>query len=349
MKNTNHINRIAVAILVSALALMLAISCNKMESYEGTESYPSAPFTLSATEIRCRDTGKAFEWTISKDGKTDSVDEEIDDMYTTAVNILTINVKGSGAYKGVNVRSTNTAAVVVREGDQKDSWVLDYVGDGEADIEVWNGSKKDMQKTTFHVFSKKVIDLEAVVFLWFNKDEKWEEVKVKDFFNNFEDLRENGYRKMGDGHITLPDGAIGRDVPEKWKEWNNPEIPVHEVRFLRVEPENTSYRKIKWDAKRAEENLTKWIEFLDDQGYEYHWFESYEGDVSDLEKNFYITYNYLNNYKWTREYKLNNVFHWSGIALMSFQIELVETNNKTYAFANHFTALIARNEDGWKI
>ena len=295
------------AATVLAAAMSIVPSCRKApvnDPYSDplnppVKDLPAAAFTLSADEDRY--TTLSFPWIISADGKTDSVREEIDDMCVTSYNVLTLFVEGSGAaYKGVNVASSNTAAVQVaalgtREG--KEAFSLTYVKDGEADITVWNGSGAAGEKrTTFHVTAVKAIVPKAVVFVLDEGTEREKEVRTTEWFIDEEERFRQYYVGLINLHKTMMDERSVFNNGE-WHVYvdgkeadglSSPQV-LHTLRYDRVEPENTSFRTIDFTSKRYNEFVNpKWLEYLKSQNLSTDWVNEWKGDIEDLKKECFL-------------------------------------------------------------
>lgn len=238
-QNIAAITRPVAALTITIAALMSFSSCEKEDPNVDT-GLAAEKFTLSAHERRCQNTDKTFDWTISASGKTDSIDEEIDDMYVTSVNELTLNSTAP-----VNVVSTNTAAVAVQKLSAT-SYRLTYVYEGEADIQVWNGGKnfnKGTNKTQFHVTAKSLVMPEYAVFLLELNGEFFMDVKAK-FFD------ERGWQaamdNFCDGHIHATPWALTKNnLPlDNSNDYYGVSIGdyLYHIKFLTIEPENTSFR-----------------------------------------------------------------------------------------------------------
>ena len=299
------------AATILAAAMSIVPSCRKApvnDPYSDplnppVKDLPAAAFTLSADEDRY--TTFSFPWTISAAGKTDSVLEEIDDMCVTSYNVLTLFVEGSGAaYKGVNVASSNTAAVQVaalgtREG--KEAFSLTYVKDGEADITVWNGSGAAGEKrTTFHVTAVKAIFPKALVFLFDEGTEREKEIKQTKIFIDpkesvwlsyyqalmdmtRENVDERGLRSWRPGDFQI---IINNDT---WPKDNPPTYVLHTLSLKRIEPENTSFRHLSFQAERYNEFVfDEWLEYLESNGLSTDWTKSWSGDYKDFDKTCYF-------------------------------------------------------------
>lgn len=289
-------------VLVFTMALYIS-SCNTQDPNEGFESFPAAAFTLSAVEDRYAP--EPYLWTISKNGVTDSVSEELDQMYVTRYNTVTLEVKPTGAgFQGVNVRSSNTAAVRVTQLDQT-HYDLSYLKEGEADITVWNGGRKDEVRITFHVKAERAVYPTAAVFIFDEGTEREKEIKCTEWFidekQNFESyyLRFTNYHKELDGrdlfkndgfHIVL----LSNEVTDE-EYWTLPVPLMHSVRLLRIEPENTSFNYLYAEAKEYNEHLKErerncpdisptWAEYLESEGLRSDWGTPWDGYAKDFDK-----------------------------------------------------------------
>ena len=275
-----------------------------------TSDLPEAAFTLSAVEDRYAP--EPYLWTISKNGVTDSVSEEIDDMYVTRYNKLTLAVNGTGAgYKGVNVESSDPKTVQVQE-LAAGSYALVYVRDGDADITVWNGAKrKSSTKVTFHVKAERAVYPTAAVFIFDEGTEREKEIKCTEWFidekQNFESYykRFTNYHKELDGrdlfkndgfHIVL----LSNEIPNE-EVMMLPVTLMHSVRLLRVEPENTSFNYLYAEAKEYNEHLMeklrpdispKWAEYLESEGLRSDWGTPWSGYAKDFDKVCYYAKSY---------------------------------------------------------
>lgn len=284
MKKTFRLHIIAALILTAAMSIT---ACQK-DPYAGGEQLASAPFTLSAVEDR--NTYFTFPWTISKAGVTDSVNEDIDEMYVTKYNTVTLVVTPSGSgFQGVNVRSSNEAAVSVNKLDET-HYDLAYVADGEADISVWNGSKKDEIRTTFHVKAQNAIYPKAAILMLDEGTENEKEIKATEWFI---DERENFFRYY-DGFINVHKPLDERYLYDNGEfqlfinrnEWNDdyPGI-IHTIRFKTLEPENTSFRTMVFNATKYREFVTnEWKDYLQTNNLTTDWWDSWTGDYEDFNK-----------------------------------------------------------------
>lgn len=286
------ITRPVAALTITIAALMSFSSCQKDPNID--TGIAAEKFTLSAHERRCQNTDKTFDWTISSSGKTDSIDEEIDDMYVTSVNELTLNSTAP-----VNVVSTNTAAVAVQKLSAT-SYRLTYVADGEADIQVWNGGtsfNRGANKTQFHVKAQSLVRPTHAVFRY-----DGEILKVQ-FYD------EKGWQNAYDNMVGW--GVWQRTIVTKASEaGSSGEIPakvIHHLEFVGLEPENTSFRKAFWDTsnlrltfRNSDANyerlitqypntLEPWYVWCEKNGYDISsWVENDLGDYGSFHKEYYF-------------------------------------------------------------
>lgn len=225
------------ALMLGVLAMGSLTSCKKdptVENNPPVRELSAATFTLSAVETRGTKHA-SFDWTVSKDGVTDSVSEELNEMTVTPRNniVFTVVPDGNAAdFPGFNVWSTNVNAVRV-ENVTSNEFKLKYVGDGETTIEVWNGAGSTEVKYTFKVVSRASIPIKG--FLVRVDDE---EVLVP--FVNFFD-----YDEMKKYPICeFPYLEEIRDVPdaETWARHTAEERGVKKFTFLHAVPENTTWR-----------------------------------------------------------------------------------------------------------
>lgn len=242
MKHHLHIKAIA------ALALLVAgstVSCQKDNSETDVNpkvtDIAAAPFTLSAVESR--NAFETFEWAVDKNGNTDSVSEELDEMTVTVFNTFTFTVKpdsGSGTFPGVNLSSSNTKAVKVNA-VSKETFTLSYVGDGEATITVWNGSQGGQTSTTFKVVSRRIVHPTAFRFV---VDGKNVDVKCWDTFDEAKAHKQC--------ILSLPEEEAAYPYDDL--------TTIHKVVFKGFVPENCSYDMIAMDNSiRMSEDWYNWL------------------------------------------------------------------------------------------
>ena len=253
---TLHFKHILAVILTATAMSFMFTSCNSKLNPE-VKDLPGADFTVSAIETRGTDV--EFPWTISPNGKTDSVNEQIDEMYVTQYNKVTLTVKGNGAgFTGVNIESSNPKAVQVHE-LSANNYVLIYVADGSADISIWNGSGQAIKRTTFHVTAQEYIDVTGLRFTYGG-----EPLVVKHVVNS----RPKVYCKEEDEYPQFSQRS--RETDFTWWQYKKPNVWVDDpdkpgygtfvidttdgalMRFEGFEPENTSFRTVnafesEWD------------------------------------------------------------------------------------------------------
>ena len=271
-----------------AICVLFAVSCNGKGGEENNpqvQDLPECAFTLKADETRDTDP-TVFRWTISPSGSTDSVDEAIDHMYVTKYNTLTLLVEPSGTgFQGVNVRSTNTSAVRVTQVDQK-HYNLSYQADGKATIEVWNGNGAN--KTAFEVNAKDIIYIEKVIWEIDGKEHPLKYV----FKSQLEQINmEHKLIHPEEYNLTVED--YDWDRLKKSERFLNVEYlneatkgVVHHMSFLRVEPENTSYRNLEFEASRFYSDF--WIQRANEwYGHTWKW-DNYNGPIEGLKSDVYF-------------------------------------------------------------
>lgn len=271
-----------------AICILFAVSCNGKGGEENNpqvQDLPECAFTLKADETRDTDP-TVFRWTISPSGSTDSVDEAIDHMYVTKYNTLTLLIEPSGTgFQGVNVRSNNTSAVRVTQVDQK-HYDLSYQADGKATIEVWNGNGAN--KTAFEVNAKDIIYIEKVIWEIDGKEHPLKYV----FKSQLEQINmEHKLIHPEEYNLTVEDYDWDGLMKEGWFDGVESSFDaikgvVHHMSFLRVEPENASYRNLEFEATRFYTDL--WIQRADEWfGLSWNW-KNYEGPISGLESDVYF-------------------------------------------------------------
>ena len=270
------------SIVFFAISALLTFSCNGKGGEENNpqvQDLPECAFTLKADETRDTDP-TVFRWTISRSGVTDSVDETLDDMYVTKYNTLTLIVEPSGTgFQGVNVRSTNTGAVRVTPVDQK-HYLLSYQADGKATIEVWNGNGGN--KTAFEVNAKEIIYIERVIWEIDGKEHP-----LKYVFKSQEEQINMEHKLIHPEEYNLTVEDYDWDRLKKSERFLGVESDteaikgvVHHMSFLRVEPENTSYRNLEFEASRFYSDF--WTQRANEWfGHTWKW-ENYNGPIEGL-------------------------------------------------------------------
>ena len=247
------------------VAACAAVSCDKDKPDEKNPpvvEVPAAPFTLTAVESR---NGHDYPWTISRAGVTDSVEEELDEMWLTMYNsiVVTVTPDGAGEFPGFNVRSSNTSAVeVVNVNSNSFELKRSFAQRGtEATIEVWNGSGSTMQKTSFQVNAKQMIEPTAFVF---EVDGKRIEVPL---YYSWQE---------GDQHaVTI------LTIPESEKDANT--NVIHKIVCAGVVPENASCDYAEIGQLYVEQ---EWVDWLKGQGKDFTFYtvvsSTFEGSLAEL-------------------------------------------------------------------
>ena len=270
-----------------ALAATLFAGCGKdsvNDKNPAEVETPAAPFTLTAVETR--GLAGSFDWTISRSGVTDSVNEDIDEMYVTAFNSVVVTVTpeagSSAVYDGFNVRSSNPDAVKVTPLDKHSFAMKRPFGatvNGEADVEVWNGSGSSQQKVSFKVKSVKVVEATHMVFL---VDGKEVLVPVQDS----EEAAQAHYNSNMTEHVILviPES----EKTENWErglEYSNDwdDIIVHEIVIKGFYPENSSYDYIEEKQHtRGNRATLLWLQLLERRGLSYT-FDKFKGSITEFQ------------------------------------------------------------------
>ncbi len=267
-----------------ALAAALFAGCGKdsLKDKNPVEvETPAVPFTLTAVETR--GLAGSFDWTISRSGVTDSVNEDIDEMYVTAFNSVVVTVTpeagSSAVYDGFNVRSSNPDAVKVTPLDKHSFEMKRPFGataNGEADVEVWNGSGSSQQKVSFKVKSVKVVEATHMVFL---VDGKEVLVPVQDS----EEAAQAHYDSNMAEHVILvipesektPNWKRGLEYSNDWDD-----IIVHEIVIKGFYPENSSYDYI--EVKQRTGTTPLWLQLLQGRGLAYT-FDKFRGSITEFQ------------------------------------------------------------------
>ncbi len=257
--------RLTPVVLAIAAVALLSESCHKNKPDDKNPpvvEVAAAPFTLTAVESR---NGHDYPWTISRTGVTDSVEEDLDEMYVTMYNsiVVTVNPDGPGEFPGFNVRSSNTQVVEVKN-ISGNSFVLQrsFAQRGtEATIEVWNGSGSTEQKVSFKVNAKQMIEPTAFVF---EVDGKRIEVPLYD-----------NYKEGDKNAVTL------LTIPESEKDANTDVI--HKIVCAGVVPENTSCDYAQIGPVMV---VQEWVDWLKGQGKDFTFYTGlnakFEGPLTEL-------------------------------------------------------------------
>ena len=267
-------------LLAVAAAVCAGCGKNQMKDMNPAEvETPAAAFTLTAVETR--GLSGDFDWTISQSGVTDSVNEDIDEMYVTSFNslVVTVTPEQEGVFDGFNVRSSNPNAVKVTPIDKHSFEMKRPFGgsvDGEATVEVWNGSGSARQKVSFKVKSVKVVEATHMVFL---VDGKQVLVPVSDSIEEAQAHYDNHIAE----HVVLimpesektPNWEMGLDDSNDWDD-----IIVHEIVIKGAYPENSSCDYI--EVKQHTGATSLWLQFLEGRGLEYTG-SDFKGSFSDFQ------------------------------------------------------------------
>lgn len=137
-------------LIIIAIASLSVLSCGEGNKAEPQVS-PTAQFTLTAVEKR---QASGFEWTISQDGRTDSVRESTDEMYISPTRSYEITAQSDDpGFGGIQVTADGNYIKAHRSGNGsytmgsgKDTWVLEYNADGNREgtvtVTVTGGERK---------------------------------------------------------------------------------------------------------------------------------------------------------------------------------------------------------------
>ncbi|MCR5243627.1 MAG: hypothetical protein K6C37_02660 [Bacteroidales bacterium] len=220
-------------------------SCKGKEDVDS----PTAENVDFDIEIRENRHGRIFIWNVDKSGRTDSVEEDIDDLYVTKFNSVELAVSSPDPlFSGVGMESSASKVVSVkRTGDS--TFRLAYEGDGEADILVWTGSKNGPTSRRIHVRGKREIHLKGIWMScqrWHIDLEKETAEKVgkdtvflvKEVIYNEATHSSTGGTKIYLGKLNdvyYNENNFKRYTFETW----------YEFRTLKLEPENASLRYLK--------------------------------------------------------------------------------------------------------
>ena len=218
------------------------------------------------------------------------MDETIDEMYVTKYNTLTLIVEPSGAnFLGVNVRSTHPGTVRVNQIDQR-HYDLVYGADGKATIEVWNGDGSN--KTAFEVTAKEIIYIEKVIWEIDGKEQplkyifksQQEQVAMEQKLIHPE---ENGLTVEDYDWDYLKKEGMFQAVYDSDLAIRG---TIHQMSFLRIEPENTSYRILEFEAVRFYSDF--WVQRAR-EWYQLSWnWANYKGPVSGWKANVFFAADY---------------------------------------------------------
>ena len=276
------IKTLKLTLLAVAAAVCAGCGKNQMKDMNPAEvETPAAAFTLTAVETR--GLSGDFDWTISQAGVTDSVNEDIDEMYVTSFNsvVVTVTPEQEGAFDGFNVRSSNPNAVKVTPIDKHSFEMKRPFGgsvDGEATVEVWNGSGAAQQKVSFKVKSVKVVEATHMVFL---VDGKEVLVPVSD---SIEEAQAHYDNNMAEHVILVIPESEKTANWERGLEYSNDwdDIIVHEIVIKGFYPENSScdYVEEKWHTKSTKSPY--WMQLLEGRGLNYT-FDKFKGSIKEFQ------------------------------------------------------------------
>lgn len=245
-------------------------------------------------EIRENRHGRIFIWNVDKSGRTDSIEEDIDDLYVTKFNSVELAVSSPDPlFSGVGMESSASKVVSVkRTGDS--TFRLAYEGDGEADILVWTGSKNGPTSRRIHVRGKREIHLKGIWMScqrWHIDLEKETAEKVgkdtvflvKEVIYNEATHSSTGGTKIYLGKLNdvYYDGGHRRCTYETWYEFNS----------IGIEPENASFRYLKavmtdydtgFDATATSSEYWKAVSIRPTDNWFDEMLDGYDEDISSL-------------------------------------------------------------------
>ncbi len=243
-----HNGRLAARTLYFFFIMSLLFPFSSCKGKEDVDS-PTAENVDFDIEIRENRHGRIFIWNVDKSGRTDSVEEDIDDLYVTKFNSVELAVSSPDPlFFGVGMESSASKVVSVkRTGDS--TFRLAYEGDGEADILVWTGSKNGPTSRKIHVRGKREIHLKGIWMScqrWHIDLEKETAEKVgkdtvflvKEVIYNEATHSSTGGTKIYLGKLNdvyYNENNFKRYTFETW----------YEFRTLKLEPENASLRYLK--------------------------------------------------------------------------------------------------------
>lgn len=267
---TNLHKLLFIAVSLTAAALFV-VSCKKEAPYSPpnppTEIISPAPFTLTAVETRG---DRELPWTISKAGVTDSVEEELDDMYVTLSSsfVVTVVPDNETDFPGFNVRSSDTNAVKVTVIDNR-TFKLEHIFasvNPVATIEVWNGSGSSEFKISFQVYSTHRIIPTGFIFM---VDGKRIELPL---YDSMAEADQNA--------VTI------LSIPESEKDPNTDVI--HKVVFHGIVPENATCSQVEAGTLIVNEC---WVNWLKEHGKDFTFYgHYYDGSYGEfLEHNIVYT------------------------------------------------------------
>lgn len=142
--------------LACAALFAAMLSCSKEAIPENPEekNFSGADFNVTVNETRCY---LECSYPVSGDGSIGNGGHG--DPVVTGWNTVTLALSSDDpSFDGANVSSSNTSAISVTRMDDR-SYMLGYVGDGEADIRVWNTSRE----VRFRLSSRESVPLEGIL------------------------------------------------------------------------------------------------------------------------------------------------------------------------------------------
>jgi len=160
---------------VALLYLLCLGACDRQDplgpnpNNPATLPLPAADFELRALDHErgfSPDSSYVFEG-VERGGKfyfgTDKLDEMV--LNVTPDNRIRLNVDSrEPGFDGVNAKSSNRCVNIVPDGSDHDSFLLEWVAEGQSVITLWNGEGDTRREKHFVVTSRKEIPLEGIAF-----------------------------------------------------------------------------------------------------------------------------------------------------------------------------------------
>lgn len=153
-------------VILAALSFIIISSCNKELNNisDTTTFYPSAPFSVTATETRSGDT---YNWSVSGNGSV-TVDGIPADIFLCTDNTVILYICGtSPEFAGANIQvdgRTVKATPLGKTSNNSYGYRLIYVNDGKSTVTLWNGNKQN--KVSFSVSTAKTIQDASSRLYW---------------------------------------------------------------------------------------------------------------------------------------------------------------------------------------
>ncbi len=220
--------RIIQFLVVAAITGACLVSCKKDNPVE--ENYPSVDFNLKITEERDSHT---FEWDVNGNNVSiDPAEQKLQELWVTSLNTVTVSALPKGSdFEGVNYSSSDAKRIKVIKVDDQ-TCTLEYIADTDEGQPITITAKAGEYSHSFKVFSKNVIPLEGVKWLFGPLGGQLEEYITE--FNRTED---NVYPPR-ESEVTV---RIPMTVTEQRETGR-----IDYLQIVDLVPENCSHRKVKW-------------------------------------------------------------------------------------------------------